>query len=109
MAFARRFRLAAPGIDPLEHALPQSALGFPMNLIAADVTRLTILPGKIRADSHRLLRFRGTKRASLRGVLSRSSPHSLLAGDGELGSSAALPIGLNLFAIRCLADYGSTS
>ncbi len=42
-----------------------------MNLVAADVSRLTIFPGKIRADSHRLLRFRGSMREiSVRGVLS---------------------------------------
>ncbi len=35
-----------------------------MNLVAAEVTRLTIFPGKIRADSHRLLRLRGSTRSA---------------------------------------------
>ena len=38
-------------------AIPSRALL--MNLLAADVNRLIILPGMIRADSHRLLQFRG--------------------------------------------------
>ena len=35
-----------------------------MNLVAAEVTRLTIFPGKIRADLHRLLRLRGSTRSA---------------------------------------------
>ena len=41
-----------------------------VNLVAAEVSRLTIFPRKIRADSHRLLRFRGlTRQVSFRGIL----------------------------------------
>ncbi len=36
-----------------------------MNLVAAELSRLTICPGKIRADSYRLLRIR-VQRAKFR-------------------------------------------
>ncbi len=41
-----------------------------MNLVAADVSPLHLPLGKVRADSRRLLRFRGSMREIFRGILS---------------------------------------
>src|SRR3990172_8765602 len=41
-----------------------------MNLVAADVSPLHLKSRKVRADSRRLLRFRGSIRESFRGILS---------------------------------------
>jgi hypothetical protein len=43
---------------------------LPMNLVAADVSPLHLLGREIRADSRRLLRFRGSMREPVRGILS---------------------------------------
>ncbi len=49
----------------------EAEFSLSMNSVAADVNRLPIFPAKIKADSHRLLRFRGSMReVSFRGVLS---------------------------------------
>src|SRR6266404_6872628 len=46
----------------------------PMNLVAADVSRLIILPEKIRADSHRLLRFLSSFHSCWQGLPGLSPP-----------------------------------
>ena len=56
---------------------------LPMNLVAADVSPLHLLLGRVRADSRRLLQFRGsTREVTFRGNLSPS--------DGARGSRAIL-------------------
>jgi len=45
-----------------------------MNLVAADVSPLHLPLGKVRADSRRLLLFRGSRREVFRGILSLNQP-----------------------------------
>src|SRR5437868_4936670 len=51
----------------------------PMNLVAADVSRLIILPEKIRADSHRLLRFLSSFHSCWQGFPGLSVPATTAA------------------------------
>ncbi len=52
-----------------------------MNLVAADVSPLHLLLGKVRADSRRLLQFRGsTREVTFRGILSPIGAEKCCAG-----------------------------
>lgn len=56
--------------DHLTLKLPASDSRLPLNLVAADVRRLTLLwAEEVRASLRRLLQFRGSKRESVRAIL----------------------------------------
>ncbi len=62
-----------------------------MNLVAADVSPLHLNSEEVRADSRRLLRFRGSKRESSRGILSLKTIVWSLVLQAALAVSAAEP------------------
>ena len=74
-----------------------------MNLVAADVSPLHLLLGKVRADSRRLLQFRGsTREVTFRGKLSslsrRPSPLILLPSDGRGAFEAERETGIRTWS-----------
>jgi hypothetical protein len=59
-----------------------------LNLVAADVRRLTLFRAEVRASSRRLLRFRGARREKwFRGILTPAL--SPLRGEGDLAAPIA--------------------
>ena len=59
-----------------------------MNLVAADVSPLHLPLGKVRADSRRLLRFRGSRREVFRGILSLNQSTPAPSKEGSKAADA---------------------
>ncbi len=76
---------------------------LPMHLVAADVSRLTIFPGKIRADSHQLLRFGGSTREISSG--GNLSPQGTSRENGHSSAPATNPAAIRLTLQNPSADF----
>jgi pseudouridine synthase len=83
----RAWLLEPQPIVTTEIPSPGLSATLSMNLVAADVSPLHLILGKVRADSRRLLRFKGPKREPVRRILSPSDGEK----DGVRGTPTIPP------------------